>query len=340
MKSVMSWKMYQQLKLNDLDTASIPHVVGASGESLGTRGKTKCEININGRTFYQTFIVCEHLKRPIILGRDFSIQNCIGISWTKANIRQLTQNNEVIAETAEYQSPSRSSVSLKKNVKIPPCSCTVVDIDINTTEEIKVEIIPDQLWLSANPNICTYPMIADLKDKVPNTVTPFVIVNFSHHEHLHLPKDHIVAFAEKDCNEGEVLEICTMEQLEKDLPRNWIPERKCQEKLSEFFENPFTQKEDDFLKSPAEAPVHRKVLLEGKNISPKTQQAFDELCDKYEDIISKNSDDIGKTMLVEMEIDTGNHPHPTHSIKTIHPPTETLRMGPERNRNIRKSRNN
>ena len=74
-----------------------------------------------------------------------------------------------------------------------------MDVDINTTEEIKVEVIPDQLWLSANPNICTYPMIADLKDREPNTITLFVIVNFSHHEHLHLPKDHVVAFTEKDC---------------------------------------------------------------------------------------------------------------------------------------------
>ena len=57
-----------------------------------------------------------------------------------------------------------------------------------------------------------------------------------------------------------------------------------------------------------EAPVHRKVLLEDKNISPETQQAFDELCRKYEDIISKNSGDIGKTMLVEMEIDTRKNP--------------------------------
>ena len=308
MKSVMSLEMYEKLKLKNLDSTSIPHVVGASGESLGARGKTKCEININGKIFYQTFIVCEHLKRPIILGRDFSIQNCIGISWTKTNTRRLTQNNEVIAETAEYQTPSRASVSLKRNIKVPPRSCAVVDVDINTTEKIKVEVTPDQLWLSANPNICTYPMIADLKEREPNTVTPFVIVNFSHHEHLHLPRDHVVAFAEKDCKEGEVLEICTMEQLEKELPRNWIPERKRQEKFSEFFENPFMQKDDDFLKSPAEAPVHRKVLLEDKDISPKTQKAFDKLCEKYDDIISKNSGDIGKTMLVEMEIDTGNHP--------------------------------
>ena len=99
-------------------------------------------------------------------------------------------------------------------------------MDINSTEEIKVKVILDQLWLSTNPNICTYPMIADLKDRQPDTVTPFVIVNFSNHEHLHLPKDHVVAFAEKDSNEGEVLEICAMEQLEKEIPRNWIPARK------------------------------------------------------------------------------------------------------------------
>ena len=120
MKSVMSWKMYQKLKVNNLDTASILHVVGASGESLGTRDRTKCEININGKIFYQSFIVCEHLKRPVILNRDFSIQNCIGISCTTANTCQLTQNNEVIAETTEYQTPSRSSVSLKGNIKVPP----------------------------------------------------------------------------------------------------------------------------------------------------------------------------------------------------------------------------
>ena len=78
--------------------------------------------------------------------------------------------------------------------------------------------------------------------------------------------------------------------------------------MNEFFENPFVTRKDDFLKSPAEVPVNRKVLLEDKDISPKTQKAFDKLCEKYDDIILKNSGDIGKTMLVEMEIETGNHP--------------------------------
>ena len=89
--------------------------------------------------------------------------------------------------------------------------------------------------------------------------------------------------------------------------------------MSEFFKNPFMKKDDDFLKSPAEARVHRKVLLEDKNTSPKTQKAFDELFQKFKDIISKNSGHISKTMLVEMEIDTGNHL--PHHIKALHSTT-------------------
>ena len=42
--------------------------------------------------------------------------------------------------------------------------------------------------------------------------------------------------------------------------------------MTELFKNPFIKKKDDFLKSPAELPTHRKVLLEDKEISPKTQK--------------------------------------------------------------------
>ena len=48
MKSIMSWDMYQKLRLDKLDTTSVLHVVGTSGESLGARGRTRCEVNING----------------------------------------------------------------------------------------------------------------------------------------------------------------------------------------------------------------------------------------------------------------------------------------------------
>ena len=160
-------------------------------------------------------------------------------------------------------------------------------------------------------------MRADLGDRSDMSVMPFVIVNFSPTEHLHLPKDQVVAFAEKDTKEGEVYEISSMEEIEKELPRNWVPERKHRNKLEELINNnPFSTK-DDFLKSPVEAPAHRKVLLEDKDITKKTVGDFNKLCDKYNDIISKNSRDIGKTMLVEIEIETGNHPPVTSKPYTL-----------------------
>ena len=80
-------------------------------------------------------------------------------------------------------------------------------------------------------------MTADLSDRSDTSVTPFIIVNFSPSEYLHLPKDQVVAFAEKDCGEGEVYEISSMEELEKEVPRNWVPERKHRDKLEELMNN-------------------------------------------------------------------------------------------------------
>ena len=48
--------------------------------------------------------------------------------------------------------------------------------------------------------------------------------------------------------------------------------------------------------------------LEDKKIKQETRQEFNKLCDRFDDIISKGSNDIGKTLLVEMDIDTGDFP--------------------------------
>ena len=64
----------------------------------------------------------------------------------------------------------------------------------------------------------------------------------------------------------------------------------------------------NFIKSPAKVEAHRKVDLEDQVITNETKVQFDELCDQFKDIISQGSDDIGKTLLVEMDIDTGDSP--------------------------------
>ena len=73
----------------------------------------------------------------------------------------------------------------------------------------------------------------------------------------------------------------------------------------------------NFITSPADIEVHRKVNLQDADISDAHQNAFKDLCHEFKDIFSVDSGDIGKTPLVEMEIDTGDSPPITQKPYTL-----------------------
>ena len=66
--------------------------------------------------------------------------------------------------------------------------------------------------------------------------------------------------------------------------------------------------EKKFITSPTDVGVHQKVNLQDAKVTEENLQTFKKLCEKYEDIFSKDSTDIGRTPLVTMEIDTGGSP--------------------------------
>ena len=92
----MSGEMYKRLKLGPLNTTRLPIVVQADGTSLGAMGRISCEINIGEQTFKQTFLVCQNITRPVILGKDFArkttVQESIGQRITP-ECSQLTSRN-------------------------------------------------------------------------------------------------------------------------------------------------------------------------------------------------------------------------------------------------------
>ena len=182
-------------------------------------------------------------------------------------------------------------------------------------------MVPDQFCLLTKPNMYMIPLYADLATHMKGDKIPFSISNLSNEEYLYLPKDFVVGFAEKDTREGETFEIaCNEKEIEIDEApfKNWIPqshqdtagrsdhtEDQIQDSpidLHKVFSN------SNFIKSPAEVDKHRRVELKDQDISEKTRGRFQELMLEYDDIISKNSGDIGKTLLVEMDIDTGDSP--------------------------------
>ena len=305
----MSGETFRKLKLDnkDLDTKNLPTVVGANGTRLGAIGRINCEIEIGRKRFKQTFLVCENLTRSLILGVDFAKQHAAGVHRTKHNSFVLTIDGETVAETKELH--NKAAVSLKKRTKLPSRSCAVVDVDINITSTDKVQLVPDEYCIALNPNMYMYNLFADLSEKTKDSVTPFVIVNLSNDQYIEFPENHVVASAEKDDTEGEVFEI---EQVDI-TPRNWIPVR-SQRPVTEITKvdmetdlHSILTSASNFIKSPAEVEAHRKVDLEDKKIKEETRQEFNK-CDRFDDIISKGSDCIGKTLLVKMDIDTGDSP--------------------------------
>ena len=62
----------------------------------------------------------------------------------------------------------------------------------------------------------------------------------------------------------------------------------------------------DFLISPGDMYPNRKVKLEDADITEETREKFEEMCDHHPEAFSKNNKDIGRTTLIEMEIDTGD----------------------------------
>ena len=64
----------------------------------------------------------------------------------------------------------------------------------------------------------------------------------------------------------------------------------------------------DFITSPADVAGPRKANLQDFKVTEEETKAFKELCEKYSDVFSENSGDIGRTSLIKMDIDTGDNP--------------------------------
>ena len=281
----------------------LPKVVGASGSDLGVIGRVSCKVGINGYSFNEDFLVCEYLKRPVILGIDFNRSHYAGVHWTKEGTRVLTINGKKISKENEHRRTTGAPVYTTQSVKIPPRSVGIIEVEINTNSKDKVKLLPDMFCQYSRPHMVMFPVYADLSKRKKGDIIPYQIFNISYEENMYLPKDFVVGFAEKDQHTGKVFEIeCNMQEIEIDEIgcRNWIPRRKstgaprrpCRNKTNTDIHKIFSA-DSNFIKSPAEVNSRRKVNLQDQNITESTRQEFSRLCQEYDNIISKNSGDIG-----------------------------------------------
>ena len=131
---------------------------------------------------------------------------------------------------------------------------------------------------------------------------PLTIFNLSKVDHLYVGRDTMVTFAEEPTIDTYHIEVAGEEKIKEHLakPRYWVPQR--HETLPEI------PPDTAFICSPTDVPGPHKVQLKDKDITTDIRQKFKELCEEYEEAFSKNSEDIGRTKLVKMDIDTGDSP--------------------------------
>ena len=299
--SLINYSAYVSLG-KDLDTGYQPYVKNASGEDMGALGQVTCSFTINSQPFTQSFIVCRHIIRPIILGMDFTSTNFVGIVWTHEGMwKMIRSNGSTIIESPDTTSDILLVVA--HSVKIQPGGNLEVLLECTRKLTNHMDIRIDTGFHHKNPNVYIPPScINNPNNQYSPKYMPLTIFNLSKVDHLYIGRDTMVAFAEEPTIDTYHIEVTSEEKIQEHLakPRNWVPQR--HETLPEI------PPDTALLCSPADVPGPHKLQLQDKDITTDIRQKFEELCEQYGEAFSKGNEDIGRTKLVKMDIDTGDSP--------------------------------
>ena len=197
-------------------------------------------------------------------------------------------------------------LSLANSISLPGRTLAVNHINNNLSPEQSghlYEIKPNYLLTNEYPNLCIIPMIHNV-DLHKTENVPLVVINLSTNSIYH-SKGEIMGFMQNQSL--DISEIMTETSTEPSPI--WLEDDNDAEGPKEQKkEAAFEYNEKKFITSPADIDIHRKVDLQDAKLTKEQQKAFKKLCSECKDIFSIDSSDIGKTPLIEMEIDTSDNP--------------------------------
>ena len=194
-------------------------------------------------------------------------------------------------------------LAMAYSVKIEPGGYRTVPLECNKKLLHQMDIRVNAGFYHRNPNVYIPPSCIDNPgNKFEPQYIPLTIFNLRKVDYLYIGRDTVVAFEDEPAVNVYHVEIASDDKIKQHLakPRNWVPQH--HETLPEIPSN------TAFICSPADVPGHRKVHLHDKEISADVRQRFEELCEEYGKAFSKNNEDIGRTKLVKLDIDTRDSP--------------------------------
>ena len=277
----------------------------ATGRDLQTLGRAECTFTLGNRDYKMEFIVCRNLRRPAILGLDFLRQNRIGTTWTPTGTFALQRGEEVLVESIEVCFENTNPIiTAYRHYTVPARSIMIVTAKANMQLQDQgrvFEVKATPSFIDKHPNMITLPVLHKTDQETRENV-PYLLINLS--------------MEDEEIEKGEELAEMTVcpyqlnevetEQTDEEEEVNNIEEDKIFEKCDMFDDK--IEVEKKFITSPAQIESQRKVKLQNAPITDEDRSNFKELCNKYTDIFSRSSEDIGHTPLLKMDIDTGDSP--------------------------------
>ena len=277
----------------------------ATGRDLQTLGRAECTFTLGNRDYKMEFIVCRNLRRPAILGLDFLRQNRIGTTWTPTGTFALQRGEEVLVESIEVCFENTNPIiTAYRHYTVPARSIMIVTAKANMQLQDQgrvFEVKATPSFMDKHPNMITLPVLHKTDQETRENV-PYLLINLSmEDEEIEKGEE----LAEMTVCPYQLNEIET-EQTDEEEEINNIEEDKIFEKCDIFDDK--IEVEKKFITSPAQIESQRKVKLQNAPITDEDRSNFKELCNKYTDIFSRSSEDIGHTPLLKMDIDTGDSP--------------------------------
>ena len=134
--------------------------------------------------------MCKNLTRPLILGRDFLIQNYVSVRYSENRKCILDyKQQELIASLSVENKPQ---LSLANSMTLPGGTLAVVYVNNNLKPEQLYEIEPNYLLTEEYPNLYIIPMMHNVDVHKTENV-PLVIINFST-DSVYLSKGEVMGF--------------------------------------------------------------------------------------------------------------------------------------------------
>ena len=293
----ISERYYQQLPSTKLQCLKNISVKSATGSNLTPLGIINCSFKLGKIRFNSNLIVCKNLTRPLILGRDFLMQNHITVRYAEDGKCILDyQQNELIASIDVEGKPH---LSMTYSVTLPGRTLAIVCIYNNldpSQSGYLYEIEPCDTLNEKYPNLCVIPMIHNV-DVHKTEHIPLVVINFAPDE-IYLLKGETIGFMQ--IQSLDITEITTETSTE---PSSIILEDEEKEVLNnQEGEIGNENVEKRFITSPADIEVHRKVELQDADITDEQWKAFKDLCTEFIDISSTDSGDIVKHLCWKLKL--------------------------------------